>query len=137
MEEGESTKWINQESKREAVRRARERANAAKWTLNVAVFSFGVLIVIFILSFERVSIWITASTAVLGLAVIWLIGLRRARQVYAGFLDEELARCPDDWKDYYKILRIGPNAESETITEAYDQLHHMFHDTLSDEAQKI
>ena len=69
--------------------------------------------------------------------MIWLIGWRRARQSYKGLLDEELAQCPDDWKDYYKILRIGPNAESETITEAYEQLYHMFHDTLSDEAQKI
>ncbi|MEK7354165.1 MAG: hypothetical protein AABZ77_06645 [Chloroflexota bacterium] len=130
IEEGGSAKWINQKTKRKIVQRAKDRANAAKWNLDVAVFSFGLIIIIFVLSFERVSVWITAFAAVLGLATIWLIGWRRARQQYAGFLDEELAKCSDDWKDYYEILHIGPSAEFTAISEAYELLHKRVHDGL-------
>lgn len=137
MEENETTKWINPETKRKAIQRARDRTNAAKWNLDVAVVSFGILAIVLILSFERISIWITASISILGLAMIWLIGWRRAGQMYSGFLDEELAQCLDDWKDYYKILRIGPSADFKTIAEAHEQFYHLFHDTLSKEAKQI
>lgn len=136
-EEGEGIKWVHPETKRKAIQKARDRANAVKWNLDVAVFSFGILAIVFILSFERVSIWITASAAVLGLAMVWLIGWRRVRQVCGRFLDEEIARCPDEWKDYYKILRIVPSAESTTITDAYERLFHIFREGLSDESKRI
>ena len=51
-------------------------------------------------------------------------------------LAEELAQCPDDWKDYYQILRISPNADNNTITEAYHSLYHTLNVTLSDYTQE-
>ena len=137
MTEDGKSKWISQETKRMAIQKAKDKANAVKWNLDVAVFSFGVLTIVVILSFERANFWITASVAILGLIMVWLLGWRRSRQVYAGFLAEELAQCPDDWKDYYKILRIGPSAEFQTITEAYEQLSHLFDETLADEAKRM
>ena len=133
MEEDESIKWINQESRRKAVQRAKDKASAAKWNLDVAIFSFGVLATVSILSFERVGIWITASVAISGLVIVWLLGWRRARQLYAGFLNEELAQCPDEWKDYYQILRISPSAEFTAITEAYQRLSQIFRKELTGE----
>ena len=133
----ETTKWTNPETRRKAAQRARDRANAAKWSLDVALFLVGVVAIVLILTSGRASIGVIASVALLGLAMAWLVGWRRARQVYGRFLDEELARYPDDWQDYYKILRIGPNAESSTITEAYERLSHIFSESLSDEAKGI
>ncbi|MFC2071866.1 hypothetical protein ACFLUU_04000 [Chloroflexota bacterium] len=93
----EVTKWVHPETKRKAIQRARDRANAARWNLDIAVFLFGILTIAFILVFEGVNTWIIALVAVFGLAMVWLIGWRRARQVFGRFLDEELARYPDDW----------------------------------------
>ena len=115
-----------------ASQRARDRANAARWNLDVAVFLFGVLAIVFILGFEGVSIWIMAPVAIFGLAMAWLVGWRRARQVYGPFLDEELSKCAVDFEDYYEILRINPSAESEDVTKAYKHLMHIYDEVLSD-----
>jgi hypothetical protein len=49
-----------EEIKREAVRRARERARIARWDLDVAVFLFVVLIIVIILLFQDIAIGIVA-----------------------------------------------------------------------------
>lgn len=137
VRDAEVTKWVHPETKRKAILRARDRANAARWNLDIAVFLFGILAIVFILSFEEVSIWIIVPVAVFGLAMVWIVGWRRARQVYGRFLDEELAQRPDDWKDYYKILRVSSSAKSKTVTAAYERLSHLYHEALSDETKRI
>ena len=84
-----------------------------------------------------IGIGIVAPVSVFGLASVWLVGWRRGRQAYQRFYDEELAKHPDEWKDYYRILRIGPNAEPKTVTEAYERLSHIYHEALSDETKHI
>jgi len=135
--EAEVTKWLSPETKRKAIQKARDRASAAKWTLEIAIFLVAVLTIVIILLSQDTNVVIVALVAIFGLAMVWLVGWRQGRQLYKRFCDEELAQYPDEWKDYYRILRIGPNAEFETITEAYERLSHVYHEALSDEAKSI
>ena len=50
MAEEKNTRWVNLASRRTAGVRASDRANAARWNLNIAVFSFALMIVIIVLS---------------------------------------------------------------------------------------
>ena len=135
--EAEVAKWIPPETKRKAIQRARDRANVAKWNLEIAIFLFAVLIIVIILSYQGVGVTIVVPVAIFGLAMVWLVGWRQGRQLYQRFYDEELARYPDDWKDYYKTLRIGPSAQSKAITAAYERLSHLYHEALSDKTKSI
>ena len=42
----------------------------------------------------------------------------------------------ENWKNYYSILQVNPNAEAEAITAAYKRLVHLYHHTLSDKTKK-
>ncbi len=42
----------------------------------------------------------------------------------------------ENWRNYYKILQVNPNAEAEAITAAYKRLVHLYHHTLSDRTKK-
>lgn len=75
-----------------AAQNARDRARTARWDLDVAVFLFAVLIIIIILLFQDIGIEIVAPVAVAGLAMVWVVGWRRGRQLYQRFYDEELSR---------------------------------------------
>ena len=88
---GEEIKW-------EAVRRARERARIARWDLDVAVFLFVVLIIVIILLFQDIGIGIVASVAIVGLAMVWIVGWRRGRQLYQSFYNEEFVRLERELK---------------------------------------
>jgi hypothetical protein len=53
MEEStELPKWIQPEARRIADRTARDRADASKWDLNVAILLFSILAIITILGYE-------------------------------------------------------------------------------------
>ncbi len=65
------------------------------------------------------------------------MGWRRGRQLYQRFYNEELTKYPDDWKDYYRILRISPSAESKAIAAAHKRWAHIYHEALSDETKRI
>ena len=92
MEEAEVAEQVNPEIEPTAARRARDRAGAARWNLDVAVFLFAVLIIVIILLFQEVGIEVVAPIALFGLAMVWLVGWRRGRQLYQGFYEEELSR---------------------------------------------
>ena len=99
------------EMERTAAQRARVRANAARWNLDVAVFLFGVLAIIIILLFEGIGTEIVAPVAVFGLAMVWLVGWRQGRQLYNRFYDEELGKLEKELK----------KAVSETIEETIEE----------------
>ena len=73
-----------------AEQKAKDRANAARWDLDIAVFAFAVLIITVILLFQGVRLEITAIAAVAGLAMVWLAGWDRGRKLYDRFYDEEI-----------------------------------------------
>ena len=82
----------SQEIEKTVAQRARERARVSRWDLDIAVFLFAVLIIILILLFQGIGLEIVAPVAVFGLAMVWLAGWRRGRQLYPGFYNEELSK---------------------------------------------
>lgn len=90
MDESETGKPVSPDIEAVARQRARDKANAARWDLDVAVFLFAVLIIVIILLFEGIGIGIVAPVALFGLSMVWLVGWRRGRQLYRRFYEEEL-----------------------------------------------
>ena len=91
MDEAEDTKKLSLAIERVAMQRARNRANVVKWGLNVAIFLFAILIIIIILISLGIGIDFVAPLAILGLAMVWLMGWRRGRQLHQRFYAEELS----------------------------------------------
>ena len=111
MEEAEVAEQVNPEIEPTAARRARDRAGAARWNLDVAVFLFAVLIIVIILLFQEVSIEIVAPIALFGLGMVWLVGWRRGRQLYQGFYEEELSKLERE------SVKTAGTTVDETIEE--------------------
>ena len=107
---------ISPEKEQAAIQRARDRASAARWDLNVAVVLFAVLILVIILAtYTEAGLEIVAPIAIFGLALVWLMGWRRGRQLYQRFYDEELAKLEQESKKAIKA-EIRETIE-ETIEE--------------------
>jgi len=81
-----------------AEQKAKDRANTARWDLDIAVFAFSVLIITMILLSQGVRIEITAIAAVAGLAMVWLAGWDRGRKLYDRFYDEEIRQLRRELK---------------------------------------
>ena len=120
MEEAEVTTPVSPEMEQTAARRARDRAKAARWDLNVAVFLFAILILVIILAtYTKMGIEVVASVALFGLVMVWLVGWRRGRQLYQGFYDEELS----------KLEQASKKAIKETIEKTVEE-------TIEEKVQK-
>jgi len=111
MDEAEATQQVSPEMEQTATQRASDRASAARWNLDIAIFSFAVLIIVIILLFQEIRIEIVAPVALLGLAMVWLVGWRQGRQLYPRFYDEELSKLKQALK------KTGKEAAEETIEE--------------------
>ena len=98
MDKAEPTEQAKPEIERTAVQRARYRARAARWDLDVAVFFFAILCILIILLSEGIELEITAPVAALGLAMGWLMGWKKGKQVYQPFYDEELSKLEQELK---------------------------------------
>ncbi len=98
MDKAEDAKEISPEMERTAAQRARDRASAARWNLDVAVFMFAVLIIVIILLYQGVDYRCCGAVAIFGLAMVWLVGWRRGRQLYRRFYDEELFKLEQELK---------------------------------------
>ncbi|MFC2036185.1 hypothetical protein ACFLUJ_08735 [Chloroflexota bacterium] len=87
------TQQADSEMEEIATQRARDRAGAARWDLNTAIFLFAVLILVIILvTYTKMGIETVAPVAVFGLVMVWLVGWRRSKNLYQRYLNEELAR---------------------------------------------
>ncbi len=115
MEEAEVTRQDSPETERAAARRARDRAGAARWDLDIAVFLFAVMIIIIILLFQDIAIEVVAPIAIFGLAMVWLCGWRRGRQLYQRFYDEELSKLEQEVKK--AVTETVEKTVEETIEE--------------------
>ena len=96
----------NAQLSRLATKRARERANASRWSLETAVFLFTILILILILLFGGVATKIVAPVGFLGLTLVWLVGWRQGEQLYGIFYKEELLRVSETTKPIALAQRI-------------------------------
>ncbi|UCG10712.1 MAG: hypothetical protein JSW30_02485 [Dehalococcoidia bacterium] len=81
-----------EEMKALAAAGARVKSRNARWDLNCAIFLFAILILVIILLFQGFGIEWVGPIAIFGLAMVWLVGWRRGRQLYSFFYDEELSR---------------------------------------------
>ena len=115
MDEAVVTQPVSPETNRTAARRARDRASAARWDLDIAVFLFAVMIIIIILLFQEIAIEVVAPIAIFGLAMVWLVGWRRGRQLYQRFYGEELSKLNQEVKKAVK------EAVKKTVEETIEE----------------
>ncbi len=115
MDEAKVTKQFSPDMEQLAARRARDRANAARWNLDIAIFSFVVLIIVIILLFQEIRIEVVAPVAIFGLAMVWLVGWRQGRQLYPRFYDEELSKLEQELEK--GVTEIIEKTVEETIEE--------------------
>ena len=102
VDEAEGTKEVRAELEQIADGRARDRAKAATWSLDIAVFLFAILIIIIMLLFQDISIEIVAPVALFGLVMVWLVGWRRGRQLYQRYYDDELLKLRQETESTVK-----------------------------------
>lgn len=76
--------------------RAKERARVRKWDMNIVIFMFAILLMVIILLFEGFGTEVVAPIAFFGLAMCWLVGWKREKQLYEFFYDEELSKYEPD-----------------------------------------
>lgn len=95
---------MERDIERRVAERAKEKARASRWNLNVAILAYALLVAVVLMRLEGVSIEIVALIAVAGLGVVWLIGRRTERQQYKRFYEEELKMLQE--------LRSGGRAEA-------------------------
>jgi len=114
-DKAEVTQRASPEMKRTAARRARDRANGARWNLDIAVFLFAVMIIIIILLFQEIGLEVVAPIAVFGLAMVWLVGWRRGGQLYQRFYAEELSKLELELKKV--VTETIEKTVEETIEE--------------------
>lgn len=119
--EAEVSEQASQDIERWAAHRARERARIARWDLDVAVFLFVVLIIVIILLFQNVGIEVVAPVAIIGLAMVWLVGWRRGRQLYAGFYEEELAKLMRELNAMEEREKKKKKVEKKTLEETIEE----------------
>lgn len=126
------TKWLKPETIQRVKKNARYKANAARGNLETAIFLFAVLILVIILGvYVRAGLFLVTCAAVIGLVMVWLVRWIRARQLYIYYYEDELERFPDEWKDYYKILKIPVSANFEDVQKAYQRLAGVYKEALS------
>ena len=104
MDKAEHTKQLSPQIERVAMQRARDKANLARWGLNVVIFLFAVLIIIIILVSQGIGTDVVGPLAIFGLATVWLMGWRRWSQLYQRFYAEELSRMEKPTKETIAFL---------------------------------
>jgi len=92
MGDTELATQVSPELEQKAAQRAKDKAGPTRWDLDIAVFMFAVLIIVIILLFQGISLEITAPVAIVGLALCWLVGSRRGKQLYHRYYEEELKK---------------------------------------------
>jgi len=113
MDEAKITEQLVEKMKLLAGSRAMERAQAAKWDIDVAAFYFAILILVIILVYQGIGIGIVAAAAVIGIATGWLIGRKKGTQKYHRFYDEELLKLELELKDTAnRITNITPDEQT-------------------------
>lgn len=115
MAEAEATEKVTEEINQLAASRAKVRARNAKWDLNIAIFLFAVLIIVIILLFQGIGIQVVGPIALFGLAMVWLVGWRRGKELYQSFYKEEEAKLEQKPKEKEKV------AEEKKIEETIDE----------------
>ncbi len=86
----EAIKLALEKAEQLADERAKLRARAVWWDFTMAIGSYSILTAVILLRLQGFGIEVVAPVAILGLAIIFLRGSRRGRQLYKLYYDEEL-----------------------------------------------
>ncbi len=92
MSEAKAAAQAARDMATKAAQRARDRANSARWDLNVAASLFGVLLVVIILVAQDVPLEVVGPFAAVGLGLAWFMGWRKGKKLYRRLYEEELSR---------------------------------------------
>ncbi|MFC1949210.1 hypothetical protein ACFLW0_03455 [Chloroflexota bacterium] len=115
-DEGNVIIGLSPEMERKADQRAKERAANARWSLEIAVFLFAILILVIILAtYTKAGLEIVGPIAIAGLGIVWVAGWQRGKHLYQRFYDEEISRLQQDTK---KTLK---EAVKETVEETIEE----------------
>jgi len=115
-DEAEVAEPVSLEMEQTAAQRARDKAKNARWDLNIALFLVAVLILVIILTtYTKVGIEVVAPVALFGLAMVWLAGWVRGRQLYQRFYDEELSRLQ------YELKKTVKETVKKTVEETIEE----------------
>jgi len=96
-DKAEVAESVSPEMEQKAARRATDRAQNARWDLNIAIFLFAVLILVIILAtYTKMGVEVVAPVAIFGLVMVWVVGWRKGKQLYQRFYEEELARLQSE-----------------------------------------
>ncbi len=116
MDKSQATEQVDLKIERLAMHRARDKANIAKWSLNVAIFSYAILIAIIILVAEGIHLNIVAALAVFGLFMVWLLGWKQEKRIYQRFYADELSNLQQKLSEEAAahVTRLTPR-EIETL----------------------
>lgn len=90
MDESEKVAPLSPLIERLAMQMARNKADIAKWGVNLVIFLFAILVTIIILTGQGIGVGIVAPLAISGLAVAWFLAWRKGRRLYEHFYAEEL-----------------------------------------------
>ncbi len=137
MPENTEIRWIHPETRKKAALKARYAASASRWNLNTALSLFGLIILVLVMGMVKVNLILTVAVAIFGLSTVWLLARRKSKKLFGRYYEWEIARHPDEWKDYYRVLGIGPNADSEKINKAFERLSGIYSEVLSDKARTM
>ena len=99
MDEAKVAKKLSPEMERIAEQRARERARAARWDIDVAAFFFSIMMLVIILMFQGIGVGFVALAAICGLVMGWLMGWSKGKQKYKRFYDEELSKLEQELEE--------------------------------------
>ncbi|MFC1988614.1 hypothetical protein ACFLVJ_02135 [Chloroflexota bacterium] len=75
-----------------AAQQADYKAKAARWSIEIAIFLFALLVAIIILIDLEVSSIVVSFIAAISLALVWLIAWQNGKKLYKRIYDEELRR---------------------------------------------
>lgn len=113
LKEEDLDEHISQEEEHLAEQKARERASATMWSLEIVMLSFALLIIVLIMLSQETQIEIVSSISVLGLALVWVIGRRRGKKLYQSFYTEEKLKL----EEKSKLEEKQKIEEDETIED--------------------
>ena len=110
------TTGVSSEMEQMAMQRAIDRARNERWDLNILIFLFAVLIMVILLAtYTKVGIEIVAPVAIFGLAMVWLVGWMRGKQLSRHLYNEELLKLEQELKATVK------GTVEETIEETIEE----------------
>ncbi|MFC2056815.1 hypothetical protein ACFLTO_04540 [Chloroflexota bacterium] len=111
MDSVDLTTWVSHDLEQLAKKKARDRTALERWNRDTAVFSYAILIIVLILLNHEVGMQVVAAVSVMGLILIWFMGLLQGRRLYQQNYGEELLRLKQE------VEIISKESDGEAIEE--------------------